>query len=59
MSNKPYVVTMTEIHAFEYRVLANSEEEALDKLEDANQPYRRKKILDRTIEIHEEKNNEP
>ena len=49
---------MTEIHAFEYRVLANSEEEALDKLEEANQPYRRRKILDRTIEIHEEKNNE-
>ena len=49
---------MTEIHAFEYRVLANSEEEALDKLEEANQPYRRRKILDRTIEIQEEKNNE-
>lgn len=57
MSTKPYVVTMTEIHAMEFRVHAESEESALDWLDEADEPIARKKLLDRTIEIREERNS--
>tara|TARA_A200000159_G_scaffold128611_1_gene124559 strand:+ start:352 stop:525 length:174 start_codon:yes stop_codon:yes gene_type:complete len=57
MSTKPYVITMTEIHAMEFRVRAESEASALDWLEEDDKPIARKKLLDRTIEVREERNS--
>ena len=50
----PYVIWLTETQCLEYRVFARSEEEALERLEDLG--GRPQKVLDRTIEIREEKN---
>jgi hypothetical protein len=55
MSTKPYVITMTEIHAMEFRVHAESKESALDWLEEGDKPIARRKLLDRTIEVREER----
>jgi len=57
MSTKPYVITMTEIHAMEFRVHAKSKESALDWLEEGDKPIARRKLLDRTIEVREERNS--
>lgn len=53
MKRKPYLITMTEVHAFEYQCNAVNEKQALDWLEEGMQPHSRKKVLDRTIEIRE------
>ena len=52
----PYVIWLTETQCLEYRVFARSEEEALERLEDLPLAADRTKVLDRTIEIREEKN---
>ena len=57
MSTKPYVITMTEIHAMEFRVHAESKESALDWLDKGDKPIARRKLLDRTIEVREERNS--
>lgn len=54
---KPYVVGLTETTYLEYRIFAKSEAQAVEILtEDPFVAHDRKKILDRTIEIREEKN---
>ena len=57
MNTKPYVITMTEIHAMEFRVHAKSKESALDWVEQGDKPIARRKLLDRTIEVREERNS--
>lgn len=54
---KPYVVWLTETSCLEYRISAKSEAHALKILEEDDfVAHSRKKLLDRTIEIREEKN---
>lgn len=59
MKPKPYIITMTEVHAFEYHCHAVDEQAALEWLEEGMQPHTRKKILDRTIEITQVKQPKP
>ena len=55
MKRKPYLITMTEVHAFEYQCNAVNEQQALAWLEEGAKPHTRTKILDRTIEVRENK----
>lgn len=57
MKREPYLITLTEIHEFEYQCYGVNEHDALDRLNNNITPHNRKKVLDRTIEVR--KNSQP
>jgi len=57
MKHEPYVITLTEIHEFEYQCHALNEHDAVNRLKNGITPHNRKKVLDRTIEVR--KNCQP
>lgn len=56
MPVKPYIITIIETHALEYRVHAKSKRAAVKRLTGSDTAIDRTKLLDRTIEIREERN---